>query len=582
MPPHKEPPDEGPTLKFSDRFPATRTELQPVNINPAKSGDVLKQTIRGKYFRNKTVLKYSRTVSCLRNNILHSSKPTAKDQQPLYREIPDTTTPAKGQPSLYRKHQGTISPVKDQLSFHQKIPDINLQTNDKSPNYRKTLGTPATATTSMPTILQKLLSSTSTYKAPKFIFQAHEDAAAFNFDLLQSSNFDLDSLLNPPNHRSVTAYGSEFKPVEDLEQLLRYHPRWMDLKYYLQHGFEFKVHPIPEQERKEDLAAIIKRGNHQSAKAKRYLLSDALKKEINKAWALILPIDAWKVLPDLEVAPMGVASRLGIAATGEYIEKDRITHDLSWRGHSSHESINSRTEECSLHPVMFGYCMSRIIHYIVNLRQRHPKKIIWIRKEDFKSAYRRLHLSAKIATKVGVKLDIKGTEYLLLTLRHPFGGKAGPSHFCLLSNIVVDTINDLLLCKEWDDKTVTSNFIKHIPEAEACKESAPFKEARKLIVDIPAEDEGKCDGYIDDLITVVVDIGRNQERSKAAPCTIIHAIAHLTQNELFVERDDQIAIDKCKAEGAPSEIKICLGWEIDTRRLLMKLPQHKYIAWDTE
>ena len=181
-----------------------------------------------------------------------------------------------------------------------------------------------------------------------------------------------------------------------------------------------------------------------------------------------------------------------------------------------------------------------------------------------------------------MKLDIKGTEYLLLTLRHPFGGKAGPSHFCLLSDIVVDTINDLLLCKEWDDKTVTSNFIKHIPEAEAYKESAPFKEARKLIVDIPAEDEGKCDGYIDDLITVVVDIGREQERSKAAPCTIIHAIAHLTQNELFVERDDQIAIDKSKAEGAPSEIKICLGWEIDTRRLLMKLPQHKYIAWDTE
>ena len=101
-----------------------------------------------------------------------------------------------------------------------------------------------------------------------------------------------------------------------------------------------------------------------------------MQKEVRKAWALILPIEAWKEIPDLEVAPMGIATRLGIAATGEYVEKDRITHDLSWKGKSSKTSINSRINEDSLDPVMFGHCMSRIIHNIVNLRQRHPNKII--------------------------------------------------------------------------------------------------------------------------------------------------------------------------------------------------------------
>ena len=36
-----------------------------------------------------------------------------------------------------------------------------------------------------------------------------------------------------------------------------------------------------------------------------------------------------------------------------------------------------------------------------------------------------------------------------------------------------------------------------------------------------------------------------------------------------------VAEDKCDAEGAPSETEICLGWNLDTRRLLVKLPLHK-------
>ena len=36
---------------------------------------------------------------------------------------------------------------------------------------------------------------------------------------------------------------------------------------------------------------------------------------------------------------------------------------------------------------------------------------------------------------------------------------------------------------------------------------------------------------------------------------------------------------KLKAEGALEETKIVLGWMLDTRRLLISLPTHKYIAW---
>ena len=36
------------------------------------------------------------------------------------------------------------------------------------------------------------------------------------------------------------------------------------------------------------------------------------------------------------------------------------------------------------------------------------------------------------------------------------------------------------------------------------------------------------------------------------------------------------------AEGAAEEKKICLGWLLDTRRLLVSLPDHKTIAWTAQ
>ena len=39
---------------------------------------------------------------------------------------------------------------------------------------------------------------------------------------------------------------------------------------------------------------------------------------------------------------------------------------------------------------------------------------------------------------------------------------------------------------------------------------------------------------------------------------------------------------KNEAEGGPAEGKICLGWLLNTRKLLVSLPFHKFKAWDKE
>ena len=72
------------------------------------------------------------------------------------------------------------------------------------------------------------------------------------------------------------------------------------------------------------------------------------------------------------------------------------------------------------------------------------------------------------------------------------------------------------------------------------------------------------------------------EQIEAAPCTVLHAMAHKTKGETHIPRSNIIAEDKNNAEGTTEEINITLGWILNTRLLLVQLPNHKYVAWSGE
>ena len=43
-----------------------------------------------------------------------------------------------------------------------------------------------------------------------------------------------------------------------------------------------------------------------------------------------------------------------------------------------------------------------------------------------------------------------------------------------------------------------------------------------------------------------------------------------------------VSLQKTLAEGAASEVKICLGWQLNTRTLMVSLPGHKHKAWGNQ
>ncbi|KAL7530514.1 LOW QUALITY PROTEIN: hypothetical protein ACHAXR_005024 [Thalassiosira sp. AJA248-18] len=114
--------------------------------------------------------------------------------------------------------------------------------------------------------------------------------------------------------------------------------------------------------------------------------------------------------------------------------------------------------------------------------------------------------------------------------------------------------------------------------------SIPFAEAKDLIVDVPVDPRGTTDVYIDDTIGLTVDIPGtdNAKRLERAILLAIHVAAREKHPDEPIPREEMAALAKLIAEAGLEEAKTILGWIFDFRRLLMSLPENKFVAWSTE
>ncbi len=342
----------------------------------------------------------------------------------------------------------------------------------------------------------------------------------------------------------------------------------------LEHGALFPLLPVDPNDRHQDLLYHKNRGNHKSVDKYSDKLEDMILDEITRGFALPLPIEILHLIPNASLAPLGCQLQETINEIGEKIPKFRMTHDQSFPGPSGN-SVNNRVIKELLPPCMYSFVLLRSIHFIVNLRIRHPTTRIYLCKFDLDAAYRRCHLAGATAAESLTIFD----NFLLMALRLTFGGTPCPSMWGFISDTLADISNTLIHNEFWDPSSLFDDLSTSLGEPIPLPDTIPFHPAKRFAIDLPINDIGKVDIYIDDSIGIALDANDNSRRVSYSIPLAIHWISRAADSLDPIPRKDIISLKKLLAEGRMEEMKSVLGWEINTRSLSISLPSDKHRNW---
>ena len=147
--------------------------------------------------------------------------------------------------------------------------------------------------------------------------------------------------------------------------------------------------------------------------------------------------------------------------------------------------------------------------------------------------------------------------------------------------MVTDLSNEIPRCENWDPTTLHSPIQPKVPSpVYKTDDNEPIGQARTLAVNIPTDDMGRADCFIDDIIKVMLDRPDNIIRhATATPLAVFACARPHAGNGEPIPRRENLSPSKLEAEGTPAEVQIVLGWELDTRALILRLPFDKYTAW---
>jgi hypothetical protein len=395
--------------------------------------------------------------------------------------------------------------------------------------------------------------------------------------ILRNYSNDIHVYINANKH-SFMGYGSEFRPIQVIEPLILHHRSWPSFANQLQQGSKWPLASISESDRLAKNIEFIKRGNHKSAVTHYSVLHDIIQKEVTQGWMIPIPLTSINSIPNSEIAPVGIDNKqFKVLPDGTKTPKYRLTHDQSFEA-SIGQSVNYRTQRDKLDPLFYGGCLSRILHYIVSLRIRHPTTKILVGKSDFKSAYRRMNLHGETAA----RSIIMCKQFGLLSLRLTFGGSPCSNEWCTFAELCTDLANDILHCHDWDPSLLSSPHQIKLPPTQYLDDSIPFAPAAELDVDLPNDDMGRIDDFIDDGIAIVPDISNNKLRGVSAMLLAIHTLCRPLDPNEHIFREDCLSLEKLSEEGVMSECLTILGWKINTRSLTLALPNKKFSTWNQD
>ena len=147
---------------------------------------------------------------------------------------------------------------------------------------------------------------------------------------------------------------------------------------------------------------------------------------------------------------------------------------------------------------------------------------------------------------------------------------------------MADLANKLLVCDSWDPNTLQSPLRSKIPPRKSLDPNVPFAPTYETSVNIPTEDKGKTNVYIDDNIAIGPDLPGVPEKLEAAISLTIHTITRPLDDDEPILRHNMISLSKFLANGSLTETQIFLGWLLNTRELKIYLSEDKYKSWSRQ
>jgi hypothetical protein len=205
--------------------------------------------------------------------------------------------------------------------------------------------------------------------------------------------------------------------------------------------------------------------------------------------------------------------------------------------------------------MIYGWCLMRIIHFIVALRLAYPNLPILIVKYDYSDAYRRVAQGGALGLRSSpvhhcmCRCSLHCAETDIWRIPEP------PYLVCL-SEMVTDLSNEIPLCKDWDHSKLRSPAQPKTPVPIMLPSDILIAKARPIAFHIPMTVTAITNSFIDDLIQIFFDTPLNCASEPHAIPLAIHVTSgpHMGKAKP-VQRRGLLLAPKLKAEGTPAEVQ---------------------------
>jgi hypothetical protein len=157
-------------------------------------------------------------------------------------------------------------------------------------------------------------------KAPPVSFDLSKEAVLHNTELLSDSNLSMESLLM--KHQDTTlGFGSEFRPLDQLELVLGQHPNFPFFADVLANGMSHHfTEELSDEQRRAEVDAMILRGDHKSVQQESEAVRKLLEKDVLHGFSsLPLSPDIGPDIANAMVQPAGVVKQFSLTEDGSRV-----------------------------------------------------------------------------------------------------------------------------------------------------------------------------------------------------------------------------------------------------------------------